>query len=249
MTHTIYTIGQRPDLADETFRINRIGWPRFMLNDPVADRYWNSLFGDFAAFQFVLCDESAAVIAAGHSIPLVWDGTVKGLPASWDAELEQGVDDRAAQRAPNTLGALGITVDPAYQGQGLSRVMLEAMRGIAADHGLRDLIAPVRPTLKARYPLTPIERYAAWIESDGAPFDPWLRTHWRLGARSVRLAPQSMIIEAPVAKWEEWTGMRFPDSGQYIVPSALQPVTIDRERDIGRYEDPNVWMRHTIDGR
>jgi len=31
-----------------------------------------------------------------------------------------------------------------------------------------------------------------------------------------------------------------------VVPGALQPVRIDRERDTGRYEDPNVWMKHTI---
>lgn len=197
----------------------------------------------------MLCDEQHAVITAGFSIPLAWDGTIEGLPDSWDAELEGGFLDREAGRAPNTLGALSITIDPAYQGQGLSRVMLQHMRSIAAEHGLYDLIAPVRPTRKAQYPLTPIERYAAWITPDGAPFEPWLRTHWRLGARIMRLAPQSMVIEAPVAQWETWTGLRFPDSGPYVVPGALQPILIDRERDVGRYEDPNVWMRHVITPR
>lgn len=38
--------------------------------------------------------------------------------------------------------------------------------------------------------------------------------------------------------------MSFPESGEYLVPGALQPVTIDWERDVGLYEDPNVWMRH-----
>jgi hypothetical protein len=42
--------------------------------------------------------------------------------------------------------------------------------------------------------------------------------------------------------------MSFPESGPYVVPSALQPVQIDRERDEGRYEDPNVWMRHPVAG-
>lgn len=27
---------------------------------------------------------------------------------------------------------------------------------------------------------------------------------------------------------------------------ALAPVTIDRERDLGRYEEPNVWLRHVV---
>jgi hypothetical protein len=40
--------------------------------------------------------------------------------------------------------------------------------------------------------------------------------------------------------------MRFPESGPYVVPGALQPVRIDREQDEGHYEDPNVWMRHPV---
>jgi hypothetical protein len=53
-----------------------------------------------------------------------------------------------------------------------------------------------------------------------------------------------MDIPGTVAEWEEWTGMAFPESGEYVVPGALVPVTIDRERDQGRYVEPNVWMLH-----
>jgi hypothetical protein len=78
------------------------------------------------------------------------------------------------------------------------------------------------------------------------PFDPWLRVHWRAGARLERLAPDSMTITGSVANWQEWTGLRFPESGQYVVQGALQPVSIDRERDVGTYLDPNVWMVHRV---
>lgn len=75
----------------------------------------------------------------------------------------------------------------------------------------------------------------------------WLRTHWRLGAAIVRVIPRAMVIAGTVAEWEDWTAMRFPDSGDHLVPGALQPVRIDRERDEGRYEDPNVWMKHFLE--
>jgi hypothetical protein len=48
-----------------------------------------------------------------------------------------------------------------------------------------------------------------------------------------------------VSEWEEWTRMRFLESGLYVVPGA-QPVEMELERDKGRYEDPNVWMRHPV---
>ena len=58
--------------------------------------------------------------------------------------------------------------------------------------------------------------------------------------------PEALAVVGTIAEWEAWTGIAFPESGQYVVPGALQPVVIDRERDIGRYDDPNIWMRHPI---
>ena len=40
--------------------------------------------------------------------------------------------------------------------------------------------------------------------------------------------------------------MAFPESGDYWFPEGLATVAIDRERDEGRYWEPNVWMRHTL---
>jgi hypothetical protein len=142
------------------------------------------------------------------------------------------------------LSALAAMVAPSHQRRGLSAAILQVMRATAAGHGLTALIAPVRPTLKHRYPLTSIERYMHWTQPDGSPFDPWLRVHWRLGAEFLQVAPHSMVVTGTVQEWEAWTGMSFPESGPYVVPGALQPVLIDLEKDCGRYEDPNIWMRH-----
>lgn len=243
--YNIYTLEQRPEFRDNS--INGAAWPAFMLEDPVANQHWHSLLTTFAPFQFVLCAEDDTLIGMGNAIPVIWDGTIEGLPEGWDAVLEQGVRDREPDRAVNTLSALSITVDPRLQGRGISSLMVQAMRSIAANHGFKNLIAPVRPSLKSRYPLTPIERYITWQQLGGAPFDPWLRVHWKLGARMLKIAPRSMVIPGTVAEWEEWAGMPFPESGTYIVPGALSPVTIDREQDRGVYVEPNVWMRHAID--
>ena len=102
----------------------------------------------------------------------------------------------------------------------------------------------MRPNLKHRYPLVPMERYITWRRPDGTHLDPWLRTHERLGAEIVRVAPESMRVPGTVAEWEEWAGMAFPESGSYVVPGALVPVEVDRERDEGLYVEPNVWMVH-----
>jgi hypothetical protein len=55
-----------------------------------------------------------------------------------------------------------------------------------------------------------------------------------------------MKISGTVTTWEAWTEMKFPQSGEYIIPGALNPVTFDIEKDEGVYIEPNVWMHHSI---
>jgi hypothetical protein len=244
MSEAFVTLEQRPDLAAQVRGLTQTVWAEFLRHDAVCNRYWGLLYSTFARFQVVLCDPANTVIAAGHTIPLVWDGTQTDLPSGIDGVLERGVRDAEHRRAPTTLSALAAMVAPNHQRRGLSAAILQAMHSTAAANGLTALIAPVRPTLKHRYPLTSIERYVRWTQPDGSPFDPWLRVHWRLGAEFLQVAPQSMVINGTIQEWEAWTAMRFPESGPYVVSEALQPVLIDLESDCGRYEDPNVWMRH-----
>src|SRR5262249_10321404 len=154
---------------------------------------------------------------------------------------------RGAGRARAALCALAAMVDPAFRGKGMSQVAVRAMRDLARAHSLRTLIAPVRPADKSNYPLAPMERYARWDNEDGLPMDRWIRVHAPFGADILAVAPRLLVLYCRVAYWERWTDMRFPDSGSYVVPGALQPVVIDHKADEGRYEDPNVWMRHAID--
>jgi GNAT superfamily N-acetyltransferase len=242
-----YTLSERPKLEDEFERLAAASWPRFLRqrDELGLGRYWPSVY-ELGDFQLLLCDGADRVMAGGHTIPIEWDGAPSGLPDTIVAVFENARAARAGGRRPNALCALAALVDPDHRGQGLSSELLKAMAAVARQHGLRALVAPVRPTLKTSYPLAPMERYVRWTRSDGAPLDPWIRVHWRLGAEIVRVIPRTLVIVGRVAEWEAWTEMAFPDTGPYVVPGALQPVLIDRERDEGRYEDPNVWMVHPI---
>lgn len=244
--HRLVTVAEDPSLRAPMGEHNVAVWPEFMLHDPVADRLWDRLFTTWPEFQVALLAPDGSVVAAHNSAPLRWDGMDDGLPHGWDAQFEQSAADADRGIEPNTLGATQIVVAPAAQGTGLAGLMVEAMRANARRHGFNALVACVRPTSKARYPLQPIERYAAWRRDDGLPFDPWIRLHVRLGGRIVRPVADSMTIAGTIAEWESWTGMRFPDSGDYVVEGGAAAVAIDRERDEGVYLDPNVWIVHAL---
>lgn len=230
-----------PDLADreEIWRT----WPAFMHHDPIARERWGRLYERFPDLQFFAVEEeTGAILAKANAIPCPLD--VERLPdGGWGEALRSGIDDDATA---TVVSALQIAIDPASRGRGLSSVVLDEMRRLASDRGFGDLVAPVRPTWKPRYPLTPMERYVRWTTSAGLPFDPWLRVHARAGAEIVGVCARSMTVPGTVAEWEEWAQMRFPETGSYVVPGALNPVSIDVEADRGLYVEPNVWMRHRL---
>jgi hypothetical protein len=239
----VVTLATRPELEDQVELLHENAWDKFLEGAPW--RYWDSLFEVFAEFQILLCQRDK-VIGLGHSVPFVWDGTTDDLPATLDGIIERALTDRRHGRSPTTLSALAAIVEHEHHNRGLSSVIIREMLSLGSKHGLECLVAPVGPILKHLYPLTPMERYVRWKRADGSPFDPWIRVHWRLGGEVLCVAPATAISTGTVAEWEEWTGMSFPESGAYVVAGALQPVQIDRERNVGRYEDPGVWMRHRI---
>jgi GNAT superfamily N-acetyltransferase len=235
---------ERPDLVERLSEIADV-WPEFLYHSEATfNALWRRVRLEFPDFQLVMYDEETdCVVGRGQTIPFRWDGTWEDLPDGVDGVVRRVFE---AGGEPTTLSALVAVVDPRYQGRGLSRLIIDGMTELAAHHDLDALVAPVRPTLKARYPLAPTERYLTWRRDDRELFDPWLRVHERLGAEILGVCPGSLIVEGTVAEWEEWTGMAFPESGAYVVEGALVPVEIDRERDLGRYVEPNVWMRHPV---
>lgn len=247
MTATFVSFAERPELWDQIEDLSSRVWPEYNLHGDVTGEHWGRLYEDFPDFQFVLYDEpTAQVLCEGHTIPCSWDGSVDGLPEGIDAVLLQGLELLAAGRRPNALSALAAEVLPEHRDKRLSSVILEKMRDIAARHALANLIAPVRPSLKARYPITPIEDYVYWTRPDGQPFDPWIRVHTRMGADILKPIPSSLLITGTVAEWESWTAMAFPATGDYVFPEGLAPVAIDRDADRGTYWEPNVWIRHPV---
>ena len=244
---TIVTRAERPEAAEIFYEQKDRIWPDFMRHDKIANKLWHPYITEiFEDFQLYLLNEQNEPIAVGHSMPLTWDGTIDGLPVGWNECLVRGAADHNAGRTPDTLAAIEISIQPEYRGQGVSYRMIEALRSLASDRGFQAIIVAVRPSLKKRYPLAPMERYMRWQREDGAPFDPWLRVHWRVGGEILKVAHPSMHVEGTVEEWESWAGMKFPESGAYVHPEAIVPVEIDCEANIGRYIEPNVWIHHAI---
>jgi len=239
------------DLKDYRSRAGDIAeasWPEFMLHDPIAEEHWHELFDHFSEYQFALLDtENDRMAAMANSLPFHWEKDLSELPeGGWDWVFLKAIEDHKQGIAPNIQSAIQINIHPDYQSHGLSSIMVKAMRGIGESKGFKHLVAPVRPNQKSKYPLISIDDYIKWTNEDGLPFDAWLRVHARAGAKIIKPCHEAMTIRGTRAEWESWTGLKFPQSGEYPIPGALVPMWMNSEKDEGTYTEPNVWMVHEI---
>ena len=233
MRLAIVTHAERPELAESISDLR----PEFVRHDPVVRTFWPRLYDIYPDFQLWARDhETRKTVGYACSLPVRWDGVSEPRGVDW--AMSSGTAGE-----PTALCSVVVAVVPEYRGTGVSGAILDRLIDVAAAHGLEALVAPVRPTWKERYPLTPIESYVKWRRGDGLAYDPWLRTHERLGGEVLDPAPRSLGVAGSREDWQEWTGMVFPEEGDYVVPGALQPVRFKDGQ--GTYVEPGVWVRHS----
>ncbi|MDC9613368.1 GNAT family N-acetyltransferase [Xenorhabdus khoisanae] len=247
----IQSAEERTDLEDAINTLIYSNWPEFMHHDAVAEQHWHKLYEpDFSRFQkFAILqqEDEEHLIGILSSIPFPWEySSLDQLPdEGWDAVFHAGGEAKGKKKA-NMVSALSVTVDPEFRGQNVPALLINSVKQTAREAGLDGLVVPVRPSLKSQYPLQDFVQYCEWKNDKGEPFDPWIRTHYRLGAKTIKPALRSMDIYGTVEQWQEWTGMKFPQSGEYIIPGGLVPLVVDAEKQMAYYIEPNLWVFHRL---
>ena len=162
------TTAERPDLAEEVGRAFHGGWPEFIFHDAVAAEYLERVQRYFTELDVLLLD-GGEVVAGGWGVAMRWYGSVADLPDGYDGALVRAVHGHEHGDKPDCLCVMAAAVRDDRRNQGLAGRVLTALRDRAAAAGLERVVAPVRPGLKARYPLTPMADFATWARDDGLP--------------------------------------------------------------------------------
>jgi len=247
MDYEIISLAERFDLFEEQDRIGGELWPEFMRHDPIAIEHWMDLIEAFKKFQLMILADGE-ILAVINTVPLNFTDDIDLLPNGgviWG--IKQAILDYRSGTSPNMLMAVQIVVNKRHLGKGLSKISTEEVCRLAKNNGLSNVIVPVRPNNKHEYPLIDIKDYANWKNDDGLPFDSWLRVHVKMGGKVIKVCTESMFIPGTIVEWKDWTGMKFPGTGRYIVEGALNPVSIDLESNLGTYVEPNIWVVHNIE--
>lgn len=240
----VFSLIENEEYKDDILSINAKAWPEFMLNWDCKD--WSHLYTTFAKYQILLINDDEELIAYGHTIPIYWDKDICLIHDNLKTLIEMAVKNYQEELQPNILLALAAVVSENHKGKGLSFKLVKSMKDLALKNNIEDLIIPVRPTLKIKYPLIPIADYVEWKNKDGMPVDPWLRVHKRLGGEVFKTAEISMVIKGKIEEWERWTNLEIYGSGKYIFEGALNPINIDIKKNLGIYTDPCVWVHYSL---
>jgi len=147
---------------------------------------------------------------------------------------------------PNALCLLAANIDPQARGHGLAQQLIDRAKQAARDLGFKDVIAPVRPTLKREFPFHSMNDYIQKRSDTGEMYDPWLKVHVKAGGQVTNVCHESVKISASLNKWRDWTKMSLATSGDHIIPEGLAPLKVDIYRGVGIYTEPNVWVRYKL---
>lgn len=219
-------------------------WPRFLNQDPVGKEYYTFIVNEFASFHCVAFTEDRKIAGTGKILPFFWNENLADLPAGWSAAVLKSIQDNRENRICNSATAWSIEVLPEFRGTGLSHRILSELKKNAALQNIFFLFACVRPNQKEKFPFLSMDEYLKRKRKDGFSEDPWIRVHEKAGGKRIRTESNSMLITGAIDDWEEWTGIRFPKSGEFVISGGLVPVKIDREQNLGEYMEPNVWFQH-----
>ncbi len=242
----IEDLATRPELREPALGLGGVGG-EFLKHDQTGLLAKSSHLAARWPEYFLVLLEDGVPVARAAAVPVGFPTAERPeLPDhGWDAALIWAAEDLMSTRETNTLMALDVMVTPGRRGAGLATKALAALKERALTKGMRNLVAPVRPAGKENEPGLSFEDYIGRRRPDGLPEDPWLRTHERLGARFVKVAPFAMTVTGTFAQWKAWTGVELRD-GLTAVPGGIAPVLASSALDVGVYVEPNVWMEHLV---
>jgi hypothetical protein len=244
-TLVIRSRADSPELRKAARSIEQAAWNELgYLNYTKAHYdYYSDLLDAYSEYQLCLVDERTNYpVAVANSVPFACSGPEALPPEGWDWVVESAARSKGTRL--NMLGALAISVPAVHRGKGYAKLMIRCLVDLAEEKGLRGLVAPVRPSAKVQHPWVPIVDYIGWTDETGRIYDPWLRSHLSLGGKLIGPCERSMVVHEHIAFWENWSKQRFERSGAYALEGALAPVSIDLDRQTGKYEEPNVWVAY-----
>lgn len=225
----------------------RATWEAFLFEDVISKRYWDDIYKNYPQFQFIgKNEENGDFIFGSCNVPMVLGGAApKDGGFRWALEEACSIDINCGVKF-DCLCMLSLTINPKYQSRGISYLALRHLFSIAESVGIRRVIAPVRPPMKARFQTITMPDFLKIVREDGYSIDPWIRAHQRLGGKMLGVCEHSMVIEGDLEDWKKW-GLTIENNARFAShKSCFNAISISEQEQRAQYVEPNVWIEHVF---
>ena len=219
-----------------------LAFPPIIVASQHIKQHWPRVEQYFPETQIYLLNDENKIIGFMNMVPIHWDRPINELPQNgWDWMLQKGIRDYENDIKANTLGGLQVIVNKEYQSKGYSKLLLAEAKKLKSEMGFSQFIIPIRPILKSKHPETSMSEYLL-LKTNDQSYDPWIKTHLNCGAKISHVCSESMKVYGDLAFWKTQINAPLDKSGKYIVAGALNPVTIQVEKNYGEYLEENIWI-------
>ncbi|MFN0217345.1 MAG: transferase [Hyphomicrobium sp.] len=236
-----------PELLSASIALEDEAWDRVAYLDHTKSHhtFYHRMDSEFAEYRLSLFDTvTGEVVATGVCLPINLPALEELPEEGWDWAVKTAFSQIGCRTT--SMVALSVSVSPRHRKLGLARDVINAIRQLARMHECVELVVPVRPTSKSRHQETSMNEYLRWRDDRGRVFDPWLRSHLSVGGQMLSICHHSMLVVQPLEFWREWVREDFVRSGKYNLDGGLTQLDVDVAANVGRYAEPNIWVRHQI---
>jgi GNAT superfamily N-acetyltransferase len=205
----------------------------------------------FPETQLLLRNQQGSIVATMTAVRIDWDGNPASL-TTWDAVVGENVETgdyiKTYKPEGTTLCITSSAIDPPLQGKGLAPLLMRGMQQTAQELGIHHLIGPFRPSGYGDYKLAhgsvDFAEYCAMTQENGEPFDPWLRSTFRIGLKPLRIEERSMVVDVPIRTFGEYQRTYHPQKWKEVEKDKWEcgetgSWFVHGDRAI--YIEPNIW--------
>lgn len=179
----------------------------------------------------------------------VYDGNPDNLP-TWD-ELAGMPSTYEKTFVPdgNAVGMMSINIHPEFQGQGLTRDIITAVKTLKSTIGIKHVMGSFRPSQFGDYshdnPRANFTSYSHLKRPDNLPEDAWLRALARNGMRHLRTDEVAMMVpDVPIEQFNMYKNTYNPEKWKEYRPGIWrcgQTGVWVVGREMAVYMEGNVW--------
>lgn len=199
----------------------------------------------------LLIKENGIMVASLSMNQIYWSGNPEDLP-SWDQVAGDNSTDYSEtyDSSGNTWVLMSMNVAPDSKGQQLPSKMIDYVKQLAAQAGIKYLIGSFRPSgygsAKKEYNYQlPFWTYCKMTKpGTNKPIDPWLRSLSWSNMQLIQEDSKAMSVTVSLSEFEAYKANYNSDSWVEVSPGTweCQEVgTWEVGEDSATYQESNVW--------